>query len=91
MFHSKDLKSGQSSFKGWSSEQRLELVEDFIAVLADRRVEAGFIMEIENADYEKYYCLGEGPAPAVLDTKYGFCFRGCLTHLLELIKSPDDT
>lgn len=91
MFHSTDLKSGQGSFKGWSSEQRLELVEEFIAILADRRIEAGFIMKIVNADYEQYYCMGDDPAPAVLDTKYGFCFRGCLTHLLQLIKSPDST
>jgi hypothetical protein len=27
----------------------------------------------------------------MLDTKYGFCFRGCLTHLLQHIKSPDNT
>jgi Protein of unknown function (DUF3800) len=91
MFHSTDLKSGQGSFKGWSSEQRLELVKEFIAILADRRIESGFIMQIVNADYEKYYRMGDAPAPAVLDTKYGFCFRGCLTHLLQHIKSPDNT
>ena len=91
MFHSTDLKSGHGSFKGWSSEQRLELVEEFIAILADRRIEAGFVMQIVNADYEKYYRVGDGPAPAVLDTNYGFCFRGCLTHLLQLVQSSDNT
>src|SRR6516164_511442 len=64
MFHSKDLKDGDGSFKGWSSEQRLKLVEEFLAILADGHVEAGFIMQINNADYEKYYRSGDGPAPA---------------------------
>jgi Protein of unknown function (DUF3800) len=91
MFHSTDLKSGQGSFKGWSREQRLGLVEEFIAILADRRIEAGFIMQIVNADYEKYYRMGDGATPAALNTKYSFCFRACLTHLLRLIKSPDNT
>jgi hypothetical protein len=91
VFHSKDLKDGDGSFKGWSSEQRLGLVEELIAILADGRVESGFIMQINNADYEKYYRSGDGPAPAVLDTAYAFCLRGCLTHLLHLIKSPNNT
>jgi hypothetical protein len=76
MFHSKELKDRDGSFRGWSHKQRLKLVEEFIAILANGRVEAGFIMQIDDAEYEKYYRSGDGPAPAVLDTKYAFCLRG---------------
>jgi Protein of unknown function (DUF3800) len=91
MFHSKDLKSGHGSFKDWSSEQRLELVQDFLTILVDQLIKAGFVMQIENEDYDKYYSFRDGPTSTVLDTKYGLCFRGCLTHLLELVKSREDT
>jgi hypothetical protein len=91
VFHSTDLRGGQGSFKGWSSEQRLELVEEFIEIFAGNLVEGGFVMQIANADYSNFYSAGGNPTSAVLDTKYGLCFRGCLTHLLERIKSPENT
>ena len=67
IFNSKDLKSGHGSFKDWSSEQRLELVQDVIAILVAKLVEAGFVIQIENTDYDKYYSSGDGPTSAVLE------------------------
>lgn len=81
VWHSKKFKRRDGDFKGWSVEQCTALYWD-LAFLTSRGLTGAVTMTLNNADFDKYYKSGPKPRKAVLDTKYGYCFRMCLYHFV---------
>lgn len=80
VFHAKEFRNTKGEFHGWPPEQ-------YPALLHDMMVASSSLMEattctLPNADYEEFYRGGENLRKLRLDSKYGLCFRYCLTHFI---------
>jgi hypothetical protein len=86
VWHSKKFKRRDGDFKGWTDDQCQALYWD-LAHLTSYGLTDSVVMNLNNADFEKYYWNGDKPRRARLDTKYGYCFRCCLLFFIkEVIK-----
>jgi hypothetical protein len=81
VFHTKKFKRKKGDFKGWSNEQCLALIEDLAALTASGLGES-VTMTLDNTLYEVAY-KAQPPARTRLDSKYGLCFRACLSHFIK--------
>lgn len=78
IFHTKKFKKKDGDFKGWTDGQCLALMADLAPLTATAFTE-GVSVKLDNADYETEFRAGEKPRRMRLDSRYGFCFRNCLT------------
>jgi hypothetical protein len=80
VFHAKEFKNTKGEFRGWSPEQYPALLHDMM--MASSNLMEAVTCALPNADYDEFYRGGENPRRLRLDSKYGLCFRYCLTHFL---------
>jgi hypothetical protein len=86
VWHTKKFKNKAGDFKGWTDEQCSALYWHLQKVTSYGLTEA-VAVALDNATYQSVYRAGEAPRKARFDTKYGLCFRLCLTALvLEVLK-----
>ena len=86
--HAKDLKQGSGPFadkKKWSLRRRAALGE-FVEDLARKYALFGLAVFLRDDDHEQVFGTGRRTRKIQLDTKYGFCFRGCLAYILQTLK-----
>lgn len=81
IFHTKKFRKGTGDFKGWSREQKLALLAG-LSEITRTKVMEGVVMTIDNEEYDRDFRSGNNKGLR-LDSKYGFCFRECLLHLLR--------
>jgi hypothetical protein len=85
VFHTKKFKAKRGDFVGWSNEQCGRLIAD-LANLGAYGLTDCVSVTLRNAMYDKFY-KGASQTKARLDSKYGLCFRMCLTSfMLEVLK-----
>jgi Protein of unknown function (DUF3800) len=77
-FHSRKLRQTKGEFKGWSREKKWNFTQD-AAKLGLKNLEFGFTIALPDAAYEEHYVAGYRPKEIPLDSRYGLCFRWCLS------------
>jgi hypothetical protein len=86
VWHTKKFKNRTGDFKGWTDKQCSALYWQLQKVTSYGLTES-VAMALDNATYQSVYKAGEAPRKARFDTKYGLCFRMCLTaFVLEVLK-----
>jgi hypothetical protein len=88
-FHSKKMRHSQGEFKGWSLPRRRAFMGD-ASKIALRNLEFGFAIPLREDDYLQYYIADNRPNKLPLDSRYGLCFRYCLSLIPLLAKSAFD-
>ncbi len=77
-FHSRKMRQTKGQFKGWTRQRK----HDFTQAAADlglKNLEFGFTIALPDAAYEQHYVAGFRPREIPLDSRYGLCFRYCLS------------
>jgi hypothetical protein len=82
VLHTKKFRRRAGDFKGWSSDACLNLINDLAPITVDSFADL-LVMILDNQTYETEYRQGFKPNKVRLDSKYGLCFRNCVTHCLE--------
>jgi hypothetical protein len=77
-FHSRKMRQSKDEFKGWSRKKK-HLFTQAAAKLALKDLEFGFTIALPDAAYEEHYVAGFRPKEIPLDSRYGLCFRYCLS------------
>jgi Protein of unknown function (DUF3800) len=77
-FHSRKMRQSKGEFKGWSRKKK-RLFTQAAAKLALKDLEFGFTIALPDAAYEEHYVAGFRPKEIPLDSRYGLCFRYCLS------------
>jgi hypothetical protein len=84
-FHSKSMRQSRGQFKGWRVFEKLEFTQR-AAEVALKHLEFGFTVALSDAAYEQHYIAGYRPKKIPLDTRYGLCFRHCLSLVPMMAK-----
>jgi hypothetical protein len=82
VWHTKKFKNKAGDFKGWTDEQCRALYWHLGKITSTGLTESVAIA-LDNATYQSVYRAGEHPRRARFDTKYGLCFRMCLTFFVS--------
>lgn len=77
-FHSRKMRQSKGEFKGWKREQKFAFTQ-IAAGLALKNLEFGFTIALPDAAYYEHYVAGYRPKEIPLDSRYGLCFRYCLS------------
>jgi hypothetical protein len=77
-FHSKEMRSTKGEFKGWTRVKKFEFTQ-LAADLALKNLEFGFTISVSDSDYRDHYIAGYRPREIPLDSRYGLCFRYCIS------------
>lgn len=92
-FHSKKMRGSQGEFKGWDIERKQAFMGKASA-LAPKNLEFGFSVTMRDVDYKRLYLAGGRPKGGRLDSRYGLCFRHCLSfvshHAIDAFKQADE-
>lgn len=89
--HAKDLKQGSGPFSDkekWPPPRRADLSE-IAEDLVRKHALFGLVVFLRDDDHEQVFGTGRKTRKLQLDTKYGFCFRGCLTYILQTLEQQD--
>ena len=82
-FHGKDVLHRSGELRGWSQERR-DIFVDRCSDITLKNTKIGFSVMLEDAEYRQHY-LGATPLKGQKrprrDSRYGLCFRSCLTWL----------
>ena len=82
IFHAKTIKESDGEFADWSKTKKMRLITA-LSDLIDEELGGAFTTHLSNEEYKRD-CFGDTrPRKLRLDTKYGLCFRLCMTYLLE--------
>jgi len=84
-FHSRKMRQTKGQFKGWTRQRKY----DFTQAAADlglKNLEFGFTIALPDAAYEQHYVAGFRPREIPLDSRYGLCFRFCLSLIPGMAK-----
>lgn len=84
-FHSRKMRQTKGQFKGWTRQRK----HDFTQAAADlglKNLEFGFTIALPDAAYEQHYVAGFRPREIPLDSRYGICFRFCLSLIPGMAK-----
>ena len=84
--HAVDLFKRTRQFKGWKPEAVNRFALSLVCVI-NKHLELGFSVVIRDDDYQSLYKAGARPKKLPQDTKYGVCFRACLTFVPSYIAS----
>ena len=76
-FHLVDLRHNDKDFAGWSTDRRIEFVDE-LQHIANETLEAGVTAFLSEENYQKHYCALDWPRRARKDTKYCILFRACM-------------
>jgi hypothetical protein len=82
VFHTKKFFARSGDFKGWRREKCGELIVDMAALTENPGFTDGITFELTNEEYEAEVRSEPVPKGVRLDTKYGFCFRFCVSHFV---------
>lgn len=90
-FHLKKMKHSQGPFKGWSRRAKDEMMRHVDRII-HRHTLFAFTIMLRDDEYVEHYHSGERPKKARLDSRYGLCFRLCLSVVPDMLRSafPDD-
>ena len=83
-FHTVEFKQRKGQFAGWSPERCVALASD-LYLLTSGRLMDGVEFVLDNEAYRREYKRGGGDKKLVLDSKYGLCFRQCLSYFIMFI------
>ena len=86
--HSKELYHGQKYFRNLPWERRAEIGDQATAII-NRHAMLGFVVVLDNKDYQEIFKDAASPRNVSLDSKYGVCFRLALSFLPELVNLID--
>jgi hypothetical protein len=78
--HAVNLRHRNREFQGWSAEKAAQFAEA-AETICDQHTMFGFAAVMNIEDYKRNYADGHKPRKIPLDTKYGVCFRACLSYL----------
>jgi hypothetical protein len=84
-FHSKSMRQSKGQFRGWRVFEKFEFTQR-AAEIALKHLEFGFTIALSDAAYDQHYVAGHRPKEIPLDTRYGLCFRHCLSHVPMMAK-----
>jgi hypothetical protein len=84
-FHSKSLMDTQRPFRGWTLNQKSDLIIR-AGDIQKKHTMFGFSIRLSRSDYEQCYKSGERPKKIPLDTMYGLCFRYVAVWLPSIIE-----
>lgn len=86
IFHTKKFKNKSGDFKGWTDDQCISLYHD-LGRLTGTGLTDSVAIALDNDTYASHYKGADGFGKVRLDSKYGLCFRMCLTYfVLEMMK-----
>jgi hypothetical protein len=77
-FHSKEMRGTKGEFRGWPRAKKFEFTQ-LAASLALKNLEFGFTISVTDDAYRDHYIAGYRPREIPLDSRYGLCFRYCLS------------
>jgi hypothetical protein len=77
-FHSRKMRHTKGQFRGWTREKKHAFIQA-AAELGLKSLEFGFTIALPDAAYEQHYVGGLRPREIPLDSRYGLCFRYCLS------------
>jgi hypothetical protein len=77
-FHSKKFKHTQEEFKGWPIIRK-QVFLDTASSLAVQNLAFGFTIALPEQVYRDHYVANHRPKEIPLDSRYGLCFRYCLS------------
>jgi hypothetical protein len=83
--HSHHLLHRNGEFKGWSVVKAIKFAEA-AEDICQRHTMFGFAVVMKIDDFRANYAEGTKPRKSQLDTKYGVCFRACLSYLPTAIR-----
>lgn len=83
IFHAKEFWDNDSYFKNWPFNRKVAFADDLSDII-HKTLEVGFCAALKNADYDEVYVAGDRPKKVPQDTKYGLCFRVCLSFAAEV-------
>jgi hypothetical protein len=87
VFHTKKFKAKSGDFRGWPDEKGLALIRE-LSFVTGQRLMHGSEFRISEELYQRFK---SGLPPKIkVDSRYGLCFRICLTHQIgELARRLD--
>ena len=83
--HATDLFNRKKQFSRWSYNDIAELVTAANDI-TERNVLFGAVSVLTNDDYAVVYRRGQRPRKIGLDSKYGLCFRYCLSNIISFLR-----
>lgn len=83
VFHSVDLRRTDKDFRGWPVDHKLKFLDEFLHII-NETLERGVTVFIRDDDY-RYYRNLSWPKGTRRDSKYGLLFRGCLSHMIDVV------
>ena len=84
-FHSKSMRQSKGQFRDWKVFEKFAFTQR-AAEIALKHLEFGFTVALSDAAYEQHYIAGYRPKKIPLDTRYGLCFRHCLSLVPMMAK-----
>lgn len=90
VFHSKDFKAHKGEFKGWPNDAYYELITELSDLIKDTLSE-GVTISLPREMYLAEYRSAPIPKGMPLDSQYGCCFRGCISHVADLLLTERNT
>lgn len=88
--HAVDLFHTDGEFKGWTVNRKIQFAEA-LERLCMQYTRFGFAARMANADYERVFIAGNRPKKPQLDSRYGVCFRLCLSFIPKMIDEVIET
>lgn len=88
ILHATELKRKKGEFKGWSTEQCMNLIKD-LTEACEFHLSGGCVMSFSHKQYRDDYRDKPFPKGMRPDSQYGLCFRECLARLGLLVRMRD--
>jgi len=82
--HAVDLFHTDGEFKDWPVNRKIQFAEA-LENLCVQHTRFGFAARMLNQDYERVFIAGNRPRKPQLDSRYGVCFRLCLSFIPKMI------
>jgi hypothetical protein len=84
-YHSRKLKHSKGEFKDWSIIRKNAFMKD-AAEIGLKNLAFGFVIALSEKVYRKHYLADHRPKEVQLDSRYGLCFRYCLSLIPTFAK-----
>jgi hypothetical protein len=85
IFHAKDFKARRGEFEQWPDDKCESLISGLVQIIRET-LTGGLTTFLEHDRYINEYRAPPIPRKMNLDSQLGVCFRGCLSHLLDLLE-----
>lgn len=80
IIHATELKRKKDEFKGWSTDQCMELIKE-LTEACEKYLSGGCVVSLSHKQYREEYRYKPFPKGMKPDSHYGLCFRKCLARL----------